>query len=116
MPSVTYHIVAQPYYEGTDPEQPYIPEAYAADGFIHCTDGIENLIATANRYYRDDVRPFVALVINVDAVTAPVRYEDDAGIYPHIYGALNRESIASALRMRRDADGTFVAISLPKPG
>ena len=116
MPTVTYHLVAERYYQGCDPAEPYVPEAFDADGFIHCTDGIENVIATANRYYRDDARPFVVLVINVDKVTALVRYEDPERIFPHIYGPLNRDAIASALPVKRDPDGTFLALELAKPG
>ena len=114
MPAVTYHLVAEPYYQGCDPDQPYTPEAFAADGFIHCTNGVENLIATANRYYKDDERSFVALVINVDKVTAPVKYADPERVYPHIHGSLNREAIASALPVKRDADGTFLALEIVK--
>ena len=29
------------------------------EGFIHCTDGADELVATANRHYREDPRPFV---------------------------------------------------------
>ena len=50
MPTVTYHLVAEPYYQSCDPAESYVPEAFDADGFIHCSDGIENVIATANRY------------------------------------------------------------------
>ncbi len=116
MPAVTYHLVAEPYYRSCDPAELYTPEAIDDDGFIHCTDGIENVIATANRYYKDDAREYLALVINVDKVTAPVKYEDPQRIYLHIYGTLNRDAIASALPVKRDADGTFLALELAKLG
>ncbi len=116
MPAVTYHLVAEPYYQSCDPAEPYVPEAFADDGFIHCSDGVENVIATANRYYKDDGRPFIVLVIDIDKVTAPVKYEDPERIFPHIYGPLNRESIASALPVKHDADGTFLALEQTKPG
>ena len=112
MPAVTYHLVAEPYYQGSDPAEHYTPEVFDVDGFIHCTDGVENVIATANRYYKEDPRPFVALVINVDKVTAPVRYEDPERIFPHIYGPLNRESILSSLPVNRNADDAFLALEL----
>ena len=56
MPSITYHLVAEPYYESTNASEDYVPEDFANDGFIHCTDGVENVIATANRYLREDSR------------------------------------------------------------
>ena len=55
-------------------------------------------------------------MINVDKVTAPVRYEDPQRIYPHIHGPLNRDAIASALPVKRAADGTFLALELAKLG
>ncbi|MCH8066876.1 MAG: DUF952 domain-containing protein [Chloroflexi bacterium] len=116
MPAVTYHLVAEPSYQSCDPAEAYTPESFADDGFIHCSDGVENVIATANRYYKDDTREYLALVINVDKVTAPVEYEDPRRIFPHIYGPLNRDAIASALPVKRDPDGTFTALELPKPG
>jgi len=88
----------------------YLPSTYDADGFIHCTEGAENLIDTANRYYRDDRRAFVALIIDPSKVRAEVRYEDPARIYPHIYGAVNRDAIVRVARVRREADGTFVGV------
>ncbi len=116
MPAVTYHLVAEPYYQSCDPAEPYVPESFDADGFIHCRDGVENVIATANRYYKDDAREYLALVINVDKVTAPIKYEDPERIYPHIFGSLNRGSIASALPVKRDADGAFLSLELTELG
>lgn len=108
MSGVTYHLVAGEYYRDSDRSAPYVPEAFAADGFIHCTDGADNLVATANRRYAGDRRMFVALVIDTSKVAAEIRYEDAAGIYPHIYGPLNRDAIVDILPMLRAADGTFL--------
>lgn len=110
-PDLTFHLAPEEEF-AADATEPYVPAAFAADGFIHCTDGAEELALTANRYYRADARPLVALVIDVQRVTAPVRYEDNARIYPHIYGALNREAIVAVVRMARAADGSFLP---PKP-
>jgi uncharacterized protein (DUF952 family) len=104
---LTFHLVPQEQF-AADGTEPYVPAAFERDGFIHCTDGAEELARTANRYYRADPRWFVALVIDVPRVTASVRYEDDAGIYPHIYGALNRDAIIAVVEMPRAADGTFL--------
>jgi uncharacterized protein (DUF952 family) len=88
----------------------YLPSTFDADGFIHCTDGAENLIDTANRYYRADPREFVALVIDLSKVRAEVLYEDVGRIYPHIYGPLNRDAVVRLAPVRRDSDGTFVGV------
>lgn len=48
----------------------YAPEGFAADGFVHCTDGAEQVVATANRYYRADPRAFVVLELDLASVGA----------------------------------------------
>jgi len=106
--NITYHGTPKEYFERLDPVQPYLPAAFAKDGFIHCTDGREavSIIMTIN--YRHDPQPYVFLCIDKDRVTAPIRYEDPAGIYPHIYGPLNRDAIVAVLPAARAADGTFL--------
>ena len=76
VPRVTFHLVPVEEWEAGDAASDYLPRAYDADGFIHCTDGAGELANTANRHYRDDPRPFLALLIAVDRVAAPIRYED----------------------------------------
>ena len=88
----------------------YVPEAYEADGFIHCTIGEANLIAVANRYYAGDEREQLVLEIDPARLTAPVRFEDPARIYPHVYGPLNREAVVAIRPVGRDADGAFATI------
>jgi uncharacterized protein (DUF952 family) len=107
-PNSTFHLVAAEYYRACDASGPYVPESFAADGFIHCTDGAQNLVDVANRYYKDDRRMYVALVIDISRVSAEVRYEDPQRIYPHIYGPLNRDAILRVIPVLREADGTFL--------
>jgi uncharacterized protein (DUF952 family) len=104
---LTYHLTPRPYWEGSDPSAPYTPEAFSAEGFVHCTDGIENVVAVANRYYAGDPRPHVVLTIDLDRITAPVRYEDASRIYPHVYGAIERAAIVAVADMARRPDGRF---------
>jgi len=87
----------------------YRPEAFEAEGFIHCTDGEDALLVPANAYHRSDPRSFVVLEIDVDRLSAPVRYDDAAWRYPHIYGPLNVDAVVGERRADRDPDGTFVA-------
>jgi uncharacterized protein (DUF952 family) len=106
---LTFHLVAAEYWRGCDASAPYVPQSFADDGFIHCTDGAANLADVANRYYAGDLRMYVALVIDKARVHADIRYEDPAGIYPHIYGHLNRDAIVRIVPVLRNADGTFRA-------
>ncbi len=57
----TFHLVPAETWAAADPAVPYAAPSLSAEGFIHATDGTEELIATANRYYRDDPRPYVTL-------------------------------------------------------
>ena len=105
---VTYHLVAEPYYRDLDPADEYVPEGFERDGFIHCTDGIEALIRVGNRYYRDDPRSYLILSIDKRRVVAPLRYDDAALRYPHIYGALNRDAIMETQEAVRLPRGAFL--------
>lgn len=106
---ITYHLVPVAYWEAQPTEQDYQPEYFDQEGFIHCTDGLDNLVATANRHYRDDPRPFYVLDLRRDAIRPELRYEDAKGIYPHIYGRLNRDAVVRVRPMPRAADGAFTA-------
>lgn len=114
--STTFHLVAGAYYRDCDASADYVPESFDHDGFIHCTNGAENVAATANRYYAGDQRMYIALVISTSLVRAAIKYEDPERIYPHIYGPLNRDAIVTILPMLRNADGTFLPPEVrPKP-
>jgi uncharacterized protein (DUF952 family) len=88
-----------------------VPEAYEADGFVHCTNGDEEVIAVGNRYYRGDPRPYVVLTISIDNVSALVRYDDPARRFPHVYGPIDRAAIVAERRVIRADDGAFVSIA-----
>ena len=105
---VTFHLVAREVWEAQRSDDVYVPEAFAADGFVHCTDGEREVIDTANRYYRDDPRSYVVLTLDVDALASEVRYEDPARIFPHVYGPIETAAVRGVRDVRRDADGTFL--------
>lgn len=88
----------------------YAPSAFEGEGFIHCTDGEDELMAVGNRYYQGDARTFVALEIDLERVAAPVRYEDPRRVYPHIYGELERNAVVAEYRVERGSDGTFLRL------
>lgn len=107
----TYHLVPDAVWLAADPTTPYRALSLASEGFIHCTDGPAALVATANRRYRDDPRPFLALTVDLDAAGSPWSIEDGAGIYPHVFGRIERAAIVAIERLRRAADGTFTELS-----
>jgi glutathione S-transferase len=48
------------------------------------------------------------LYIDQDRVTPPIRYDDPAEVFPHIYGPLNRDAIVAVKAIGRAPDGTFL--------
>jgi hypothetical protein len=67
----THHLVAADAWTAQDRAVAYAPASLAAEGFIHCTDGAEAMVASANRHYRDDRRSFLVLTVDLDATAAP---------------------------------------------
>ena len=105
---LTFHLVPQKYFDALDPGVDYAPRDFARDGFIHCTDGADEMARTANRYYQSNAEPHYYLYIDKARVRAPIRYDDANRLYLHIYGALNRDAIVAVRAARRAADGTFL--------
>lgn len=103
----TFHLTPAERWATADPDAPYTGPSLADEGFIHCTDGEGELLATANRHYRDDPRRFLALTIDLDVVTAAWRADDARAIYPHVFGPIDRAAIQGVATLRRDPDGRF---------
>lgn len=103
----TFHMVPAEAWAASDPSAPYESSSLAIEGFIHCTDGETGLLATANRHYADDPRAFLALTVDLDAAGSPWRIEDEAGIYPHVYGPIERAAFLGQVPLLRDATGHF---------
>ena len=113
-PKIIYHLTPADYYNGLPTDQPYRPREFDRDGFIHCTTGEERLLLVADTLYRRVPGEFLLLMIDERKVTSPVKYENSGGIlFPHIYGALNRDAIVSVVAVGRREDGTFLPIGEP---
>jgi len=106
---VIYHLVPSDYWESQPTDRLYTPADFAREGFIHCTRGEEQIAVVANRYYRNDQRQWLILVLEEYAITSEIKYEPgrDGLLYPHIYGPLNREAVINVLPMPRNPDGVF---------
>jgi uncharacterized protein (DUF952 family) len=109
--ATTLHLIPAEVWERASSQPSYTPEAFAVDGFVHCTDGDANLVAVGNRYYIGDQRPYLALTIAIDKLTSPVRYDDPGRMFPHIYGPINRAAVIAKRSVTRDRDGSFIAIA-----
>ena len=67
------------------------------------------MVATANRHYRDDPRPFLVVTLDLDRTGSPWRIEDPGGIYPHVHGPIDRSAIVAVTPAPRASDGEFLA-------
>ena len=116
-----HHLVPEAEFSATPPDQPFVPSAFGADGFIHCTRQPATLLEVANRFYRGLAGEFLVLDIDPDRLTAEVRDEPPvppapagsalAGVlFPHVYGSLNREAIVAVRPAQRAADGRFLQV------
>jgi uncharacterized protein (DUF952 family) len=104
----TYHLVPVETWAPADPGGSYEATSLAVEGFVHCTDGMTEMVATANRHYRDDPRAFVVLTVDLDASGSSWRIEDERGIYPHVFGPIARAAILRVVPAPRAADGKFL--------
>jgi len=107
----TLHLVPEAVWDAHDRGEPYLPAAYGEDGFVHCTDGDEAMIAVANRFYRDDLRAFLLLTLDLERTGSPWRFDDPSGIYPHVYGPIDTTSVTDVRRMVRGPTGRFESIA-----
>src|SRR5947208_12648358 len=94
---IAYHGTPKRYFDSLDASQPYVPEPFAKEGFIHTTEGRDVVPATLTRHYKASQESWVVLYIDQDRVTSPIRYDDADKVYPHIYGPLNRDAIIAVM-------------------
>ena len=107
----TFHLVPAQIWAATDPDGRYAAASLVSEGFIHCTDGVDALGQTFDRFYAPDPRAFMALTIDLDALDVPWRYDIPASPYPHIYGSIAHDAIIGVSRVDRDAQGRFVGLT-----
>jgi uncharacterized protein (DUF952 family) len=108
------------------PDRPYAPPTLAEDGFVHCSPDESTALAVADTLFRDAVGPLMVLLIDEEALDAPVRWEPaeppqpqgtsgEGGspkLFPHVYGRINRSAVAGMLEVERDEKGHAVRLSL----
>lgn len=84
----------------------YTPSQFKTDGFIHCSTA-NQVKDVAGRLFagRNDL---VILGIDLEKITAPVRYENLEGgkeLYPHVYGPLDVAAVISSEPIPTGDDG-----------
>jgi uncharacterized protein (DUF952 family) len=107
-PRRTFHLTPRAWWDAADPAAPLGAPSLETEGFIHCTDGAAEMVATANRYYAADPAEFVILTVDLDRISSRWSVEDPGRIYPHIFGPIDRAAIVGVVSAARDADGRFL--------
>ena len=107
---ITYHLAVQAEWDAQSDGASYVPGAYAADGFIHCTNGLDLLTDIANMFYKGSADERIVLVLDLSAITSEVRYDDEGEQFPHVYGPLNTSAVVGELSVSRSDDGTFMLL------
>jgi len=107
----TFHLVPEAVWVAADVDTPYEPTTLESDGFIHCTDGVEALGVTFDRFYAADPRRFLALTLDLDALDVPWRYDVTDSPYPHIYGPIRRSAVRAVSRIERAPGGRYAGMT-----
>jgi uncharacterized protein (DUF952 family) len=69
------HLVPKAEWDAAPAGKPYVPTAYAKDGFIHCTDDARTLLKIANQFYKEVPGDVLLLTIDESALTSAVKWE-----------------------------------------
>ena len=109
----TFHLVPAATWAARHDDVVYAPASLDADGFVHCTDGEDEVLRTGDRYYRAEPGAWLVLTIDLDATGARWTIDDPAGRFPHVHGPIPRAAILEVRHIDRAADGRFVAIAGP---
>ena len=91
---VILHLVAKTEWDAKAADQPYTPDAYARDGFIHCTQGDGLMLQVADRFYKSIPGEFLVLDIDEHKVKAEIKWE--APQPPQTATAANTQPSAAA--------------------
>lgn len=115
MPPLTLHLVPEATWAATDLHEPYAPASLATEGFVHCTNGEDELLATGDRYYASEPGSWLVLTVDLGLVGAPWTVDDPDRRYPHVHGPIERAAIVAVRAVRRGPDGRFVGIGPAHP-
>lgn len=115
------HITSRKEWLAAQKSGEYRAPSLESEGFIHCSTE-KQVVAVANAFYRGR-NDLVLLVVDEARLRPEVRWEAPAGspaegispseLFPHVYGAINVEAVASVLDLKPDSAGMFTLPPLP---
>ncbi len=117
---VVYHIAINENFNQAIENKYYKPGDFDTDGFIHCTGEPDTTLIVLGDYFQQVTKEILLIRIDINKLTSPIKFEKPVPIkgggtnhviegllFPHIYGALNLDSISGAAIIER-RDGVFV--------
>lgn len=98
----------------------YVAPSLTSEGFIHCSTD-KQILNVANAFYRGRT-DLVVLSLDETRIRSKVKWEAPAGppaeniseadLFPHVYGPINLDAIASVLDFQPDSEtGLFTSQS-----
>ena len=116
-----FHITSKSEWNAAQKNGEYHATSLGTEGFIHCSTD-KQVVHVANAFYRGR-NDLVLLMIDESKLTSELKWEPPAGVpapgisesdkFPHIFGAINLNAVASVLDFTPDpVSGTFTFPSL----
>ena len=111
-----YHITTKQALAEAQTKGEYIAPSLQSEGFIHCSTA-QQVPHVANAFYRTQ-KDLILLKLDENRIKPQVKWEAPAGLpadgisesdlFPHIYGPINLDAIASVIDFEPDsATGNF---------
>lgn len=105
-----YHITTKKDLDEAQTKGEYTAPSLQTEGFIHCSTA-KQVTAVANAFYKG-AHNLVLLQLDEDKIKSPLKWEapagppaggiDESDVFPHIYGAINLDAIASVIDFEPD--------------
>jgi uncharacterized protein (DUF952 family) len=122
--TVVFHLLPRDQWDGVAADDVVAPPSLTSEGFVHCTDDLEQLLAVANAFYAAQPGAYVVLHIDVERLGVACRWEPpvhpdgsatrpDEAFLPHVYGPIPRAAVVAEQVIERDAAGRFVGYGAP---
>ena len=106
-----YHITTKTLFNLAQALGEYKAESLTSEGFIHCSTA-KQVAPVANAFYKGQ-HGLILLQIDENKIESQVKWEAPAGppadgisesdLFPHIYGPINLDAIASVLDFEPDS-------------
>ena len=90
-----YHLISRQGLDAQSDSEFILDDTNMASGFIHCCTA-EQLPGVIERYFPGDNSNLMVVELNPDALSEELLWEpatDSDGLFPHIYGPINRDAI-----------------------